>query len=897
MDQRLPTGQLVPAAKPISQFLNYRSADPAAPGRQSLMGEVKGVRSVGGGGGMSVRGHNSFSQLAEALGPLVKTVDAGLQMYASNEYKKGQNEILKAAAQLNRDQNNASLQYAAENRQLSRLDRASAVLMDEVNPYRQAGRVNQVSQVAAQELPSMFRQLVAQNSSELAKADPGSPMLNMIRSGAVKVLTDKGLDEFSPGFQDYVLPVLNREWEDFQDKHLKAWVSNQKTVLQQQTGQQLYTGLMLGTDVTQLGGILQQSAMKLGIDGEPATFTKDVIVSTARQLQQIRDSGDPVLSQQAERALGQLANLPTGALGADGKPIPAGQAYGFEILQGTDQVAQITRRQRDNERDDSSRDFLSVYGQEIAGLEPGSDAHKAVMQRGLDDPNFAGLSRTEKIKLLTDAAATENGFQGLQVNENQIQDQFQAWENQYGSDWNEQEATARFNALMQQIPPGASGKKLALRKQYQELLKRKRQEAEGAINTSIFNANLKESLAANLTVYPDIDEAAVQGLNIEGLLAYGDSQRKKSSQAYASEFRRRGYAAIRAEAARLGVAELPVEKQQEALDRVSKEINGDKALMQRLFPPLKKPGAGGNTNAPKPEPPPGRKPAEVQTFTPGRLNSVPEERIKEWRSQPLLDASNTEKLLVDALNGKELPAPFRRAAVRAGTTPEQLLLQQVDLYPNFNFGLSPDLRKQILRQGNRAQGASNAGLGAAPQQVSSLLSNTTRIFADLLTGSAPAYARSFDPLTESAPGQPLIATSSMSSSVRRFRSAIINKESGGSYTVVNPDSGAIGVGQVMPENVGPWTERYLGKRLTPEQFRRSKKAQDTVVNGRFNDMIADQRAAGYNEEMTIRRAAAVWYSGNGNLWNSKRPEYSNGRRYPSIAEYTQSIWDAYRRNR
>ena len=137
----------------------------------------------------------------------------------------------------------------------------------------------------------------------------------------------------------------------------------------------------------------------------------------------------------------------------------------------------------------------------------------------------------------------------------------------------------------------------------------------------------------------------------------------------------------------------------------------------------------------------------------------------------------------------------------------------------------------------------------------------------------------------------------MSSSVRRFRSAIINKESGGSYTVVNPDSGAIGVGQVMPENVGPWTERYLGKRLTPEQFRRSKKAQDTVVNGRFNDMIADQRAAGYNEEMTIRRAAAVWYSGNGNLWNSKRPEYSNGRRYPSIAEYTQSIWDAYRRNR
>ncbi|MFZ9552645.1 MAG: hypothetical protein ACO27R_12195, partial [Hylemonella sp.] len=371
MDQRLPDGQLVPAAKPISQFLNYRSADPAAPGRQSLMGQVSGVNSVGGGGGMSVRGYNSVAQLAEALGPLVKTVDAGMQMYASNEYKKGQNEILKAAAQLNRDQNNASLEYAAENRQLSRLDRAAAVLMDEVNPYRQAGRVNQVSQIAAQELPSMFRQLVAANSSELAKADPGSPMLNMVRAGAVKVLTDKGLDEFSPGFQDYVLPILNREWEDFQDKHLKAFNENQKLVQRQQTVQQLYTGLMLGTDVAQLGGVIQQNAMKLGIDGEPAAFTQDVIVATARQLQQIRDSGDPVLAQQAEKALGKLANLPTGVLGADGQPIPAGQAYGFEILQGTDQVAQITRRQRDNEREDSSREFVGIYGQEIAGLEPG----------------------------------------------------------------------------------------------------------------------------------------------------------------------------------------------------------------------------------------------------------------------------------------------------------------------------------------------------------------------------------------------------------------------------------------------------------------------------------------------------------------------------------------------
>lgn len=132
--------------------------------------------------------------------------------------------------------------------------------------------------------------------------------------------------------------------------------------------------------------------------------------------------------------------------------------------------------------------------------------------------------------------------------------------------------------------------------------------------------------------------------------------------------------------------------------------------------------------------------------------------------------------------------------------------------------------------------------------------------------------------------------------VARFRKAIISQESGGSYTIVNPDSGAIGIGQVMPENVGPWTQRYLGKALTPEQFRMNPGAQDAVVNGRFKDMLADQRAAGFTGEQMVRRAAAVWYSGQANLWNYNKPEYYNGRRYPSIAEYTKSIWNKFQSN-
>ena len=133
-----------------------------------------------------------------------------------------------------------------------------------------------------------------------------------------------------------------------------------------------------------------------------------------------------------------------------------------------------------------------------------------------------------------------------------------------------------------------------------------------------------------------------------------------------------------------------------------------------------------------------------------------------------------------------------------------------------------------------------------------------------------------------------------SGNVTAFRAAIIGKESGGKYDAVNPDSGALGIGQVMPENVGPWTQKYLGRTLTPQQFLDNPAAQDAVVNGLFSDLLNDQAAAGYKGEEAIRRAAAVWYSGRAELWNNTRPQYTNGRRYPSIADYTKAIYDSYR---
>jgi murein DD-endopeptidase MepM/ murein hydrolase activator NlpD len=128
--------------------------------------------------------------------------------------------------------------------------------------------------------------------------------------------------------------------------------------------------------------------------------------------------------------------------------------------------------------------------------------------------------------------------------------------------------------------------------------------------------------------------------------------------------------------------------------------------------------------------------------------------------------------------------------------------------------------------------------------------------------------------------------------------ALVGKESGGDPSVLNRSgSGATGLGQVMPENIGPWTEKWLGRRMTQEEFRRNPEAQRRVVSAQFRSNINDQIAAGHPPEMALRRAASIWYSGKPELHNDTRPQSWNGNPYPSIKEYVDDIVGRYNTNR
>ena len=125
--------------------------------------------------------------------------------------------------------------------------------------------------------------------------------------------------------------------------------------------------------------------------------------------------------------------------------------------------------------------------------------------------------------------------------------------------------------------------------------------------------------------------------------------------------------------------------------------------------------------------------------------------------------------------------------------------------------------------------------------------------------------------------------------IGKLTAAIVSKESGGNYNAINPDSGAIGIGQVMPENVPSWTLKHYGESLTPDQFKNNPTAQNAVVRGQIKDNYMTQKGQGYSDEEAARRVAATWYSGNPDLHTSTRKQTSNGNEYPSISEYADDV--------
>jgi hypothetical protein len=127
--------------------------------------------------------------------------------------------------------------------------------------------------------------------------------------------------------------------------------------------------------------------------------------------------------------------------------------------------------------------------------------------------------------------------------------------------------------------------------------------------------------------------------------------------------------------------------------------------------------------------------------------------------------------------------------------------------------------------------------------------------------------------------------------IERLKTAIIEQESGAEVSLLNPDSGAIGLGQVMPENVPSWTKQCLGRELTPVEFQNDAQAQNEVIDCKLEQYWKTAKSRTTNEK--VRDVAAIWYAGNAAAKDSTAPQPYGNNMYPSIQSYTYQVLDRF----
>lgn len=113
--------------------------------------------------------------------------------------------------------------------------------------------------------------------------------------------------------------------------------------------------------------------------------------------------------------------------------------------------------------------------------------------------------------------------------------------------------------------------------------------------------------------------------------------------------------------------------------------------------------------------------------------------------------------------------------------------------------------------------------------------------------------------------------------------AIAGIESGGRYDALGPVTGkgdrAYGKYQVMGSNIPVWTEKYLGRRMTPEEFLASPEAQEAVFKGEFGRLAAKYGPEG---------AARAWFAGEGGMNDPNRRDILG----TSVADYSRKFTTA-----
>ncbi|MDX0318912.1 tail length tape measure protein [Sinorhizobium meliloti] len=166
-----------------------------------------------------------------------------------------------------------------------------------------------------------------------------------------------------------------------------------------------------------------------------------------------------------------------------------------------------------------------------------------------------------------------------------------------------------------------------------------------------------------------------------------------------------------------------------------------------------------------------------------------------------------------------------------------------------------------------ADAVKNAAANAMQKSLDSLFEQIGGALASALlggggkSGGIAAAASSAAATTFAAPvGAVTRSALPTVGNIGMYAKAIQAIESGGNYGALGPvtrnGDRAYGAYQVMGNNIGPWSEAALGRRLSASEFLGDRSAQDAIFNHRFG---------GYAQKFGASGAAQAWFGGPGSV--------------------------------
>jgi hypothetical protein len=228
MAERLPFGEIRPGARPIGAFIQPGQKSIAGAARPQMLSDASGVNSIQRARDVSVEGYNEYAQVAEALAPFSRQLsgllEKGIMAYAEGKIDEGyrlelKNQQARAALSLQLQQEAGAAQAAGTISRLQKVDPPAAQMLAESNPWKAIGRRRALAQMTAGEVDNVLADDLAMNGGQLSALQPGSPQLMQRKAQLTQKVFEKyGLTGEELEAQYYVVPKLNKAWDDYSAK-------------------------------------------------------------------------------------------------------------------------------------------------------------------------------------------------------------------------------------------------------------------------------------------------------------------------------------------------------------------------------------------------------------------------------------------------------------------------------------------------------------------------------------------------------------------------------------------------------------------------------------------------------------------------------------------------------